>query len=80
MSAEDVARHAVDGAEHDRRVVVPGRLNRGPPSPDSTVEGDSPPADRPDLAKHLGPMAVLEVAGIEDRVVGPEMKGVVLLI
>jgi hypothetical protein len=28
MSAEDVARHAVDGAEHDRRVVVPGALNR----------------------------------------------------
>jgi short-subunit dehydrogenase len=28
MSAEDVARHAVDGAEHDRRVVVPGTLNR----------------------------------------------------
>ena len=24
MSAEDVARHAVDGAEHDKRVVVPG--------------------------------------------------------
>jgi short-subunit dehydrogenase len=28
MSAEDVARHAVDGAERDRRVVVPGVLNR----------------------------------------------------
>jgi short-subunit dehydrogenase len=28
MSAEDVARHAVDGAKHDRRVVVPGALNR----------------------------------------------------
>jgi uncharacterized protein len=28
MSAEDLARHAVDGAEHDRRVVVPGMLNR----------------------------------------------------
>jgi hypothetical protein len=28
MSAEDVARNAVDGAEHDRRVVVPGALNR----------------------------------------------------
>lgn len=28
MSAEDVARHAVDGAERDRRVVVPGALNR----------------------------------------------------
>jgi uncharacterized protein len=28
MSAEDLARHAVDGAEHDRRVVVPGVLNR----------------------------------------------------
>jgi short-subunit dehydrogenase len=28
MSAEDVARHAIDGAEHDRRVVVPGALNR----------------------------------------------------
>jgi uncharacterized protein len=27
-SAEDVARHAIDGAEHDRRVVVPGVLNR----------------------------------------------------
>jgi uncharacterized protein len=28
MSAEDIARHAVDGAQHDRRVVVPGTLNR----------------------------------------------------
>jgi uncharacterized protein len=28
MSAEDIARHAVDGAEHDKRVVVPGTLNR----------------------------------------------------
>jgi short-subunit dehydrogenase len=28
MSAEDIARHAVDGAAHDRRVVVPGALNR----------------------------------------------------
>jgi uncharacterized protein len=28
MSAEDIARHAVDGAKHDRRVVVPGALNR----------------------------------------------------
>jgi short-subunit dehydrogenase len=28
MSAEDIARHAVDGARHDRRVVVPGTLNR----------------------------------------------------
>jgi len=28
MSAEDVARHAVDGAERDKRVVVPGALNR----------------------------------------------------
>jgi short-subunit dehydrogenase len=28
MSAEDVARHAVDGAARDRRVVVPGVLNR----------------------------------------------------
>jgi short-subunit dehydrogenase len=28
MSPEDVARHAVDGAVHDRRVVVPGALNR----------------------------------------------------
>jgi short-subunit dehydrogenase len=28
MSAEDVARHAVDGAEHGKRVVVPGALNR----------------------------------------------------
>jgi short-subunit dehydrogenase len=28
MSAEDVARIAVDGAERDRRVVVPGTLNR----------------------------------------------------
>jgi short-subunit dehydrogenase len=28
MSAEDVARHAIDGAERDRRVVVPGTLNR----------------------------------------------------
>jgi short-subunit dehydrogenase len=28
MSAEDVARHAVDGAKDDRRVVVPGALNR----------------------------------------------------
>jgi short-subunit dehydrogenase len=28
MSAEDIARHAVDGAEHDKRVVVPGMLNR----------------------------------------------------
>ncbi|HET8593072.1 MAG TPA: SDR family oxidoreductase, partial [Solirubrobacterales bacterium] len=28
MSAEDVARHAVDGAERDRRVVVPGAINR----------------------------------------------------
>jgi short-subunit dehydrogenase len=28
MSAEDVARHAVDGARGDRRVVVPGALNR----------------------------------------------------
>jgi short-subunit dehydrogenase len=28
MSAEEVARHAVDGAGNDRRVVVPGALNR----------------------------------------------------
>jgi uncharacterized protein len=28
MSAEEIARHALDGAEHDRRVVVPGTLNR----------------------------------------------------
>jgi uncharacterized protein len=28
MSAEDVARQAVEGAERDRRVVVPGTLNR----------------------------------------------------
>jgi len=28
MSAEDIARHSVDGARHDRRVVVPGALNR----------------------------------------------------
>jgi short-subunit dehydrogenase len=28
MSAEDVARHAIDGAANDRRVVVPGALNR----------------------------------------------------
>jgi uncharacterized protein len=28
MSAEDIARHAVDGAAHDKRVVVPGVLNR----------------------------------------------------
>jgi short-subunit dehydrogenase len=28
MSAEDVARHAVEGAERDRRVVVPGAINR----------------------------------------------------
>ena len=28
MSAEEIARHAVDGAEHDKRVVVPGLLNR----------------------------------------------------
>jgi short-subunit dehydrogenase len=28
MSAEDVGRHAVEGAERDRRVVVPGLLNR----------------------------------------------------
>jgi short-subunit dehydrogenase len=28
MSAEDIARHAVDGAAKDRRVVVPGALNR----------------------------------------------------
>ena len=28
MSAEEVARHAVDGAANDRRVVVPGVLNR----------------------------------------------------
>jgi short-subunit dehydrogenase len=28
MSAEELARHAVDGAEHDKRVVVPGTLNR----------------------------------------------------
>jgi short-subunit dehydrogenase len=27
MSAEDVARHAIDGAANDRRVVVPGALN-----------------------------------------------------
>src|SRR3954465_8628713 len=27
-SAEDVARQAVEGAEHDKRVVVPGLLNR----------------------------------------------------
>ena len=30
MSAEDVARHAVEGAKHDQRVVVPGALNRAP--------------------------------------------------
>jgi hypothetical protein len=28
MSAEEIARHAVDGASHDKRVVVPGVLNR----------------------------------------------------
>ncbi|HKH23575.1 MAG TPA: SDR family oxidoreductase [Solirubrobacterales bacterium] len=28
MSAEDIARAAVDGAAHDKRVVVPGMLNR----------------------------------------------------
>ncbi|HEY3192598.1 MAG TPA: SDR family oxidoreductase [Solirubrobacterales bacterium] len=28
MSAEEIARHAVDGAKHDKRVVVPGALNR----------------------------------------------------
>jgi short-subunit dehydrogenase len=28
MSAEEVARHAVDGAQRDKRVVVPGTLNR----------------------------------------------------
>ena len=28
MTAEEIARHAVDGAERDRRVVVPGALNR----------------------------------------------------
>ena len=28
MTAEEIARHAVDGAERDRRVVVPGTLNR----------------------------------------------------
>jgi uncharacterized protein len=28
MSAEEVARQAVEGAEHDRRVVVPGMVNR----------------------------------------------------
>jgi uncharacterized protein len=28
MSAEDIARHAVDGAAKDRRVVVPGAINR----------------------------------------------------
>jgi hypothetical protein len=28
MSAEDIARQAVDGAKHDKRVVVPGMLNR----------------------------------------------------
>jgi uncharacterized protein len=28
MSAEDIARHAVDGAARDKRVVVPGKINR----------------------------------------------------
>jgi short-subunit dehydrogenase len=28
MTAEQIARHAVDGADHDKRVVVPGPLNR----------------------------------------------------
>jgi uncharacterized protein len=28
MSADEIAHHAVDGAAHDRRVVVPGTLNR----------------------------------------------------
>jgi uncharacterized protein len=28
MSAEDIARHAVDGAARDKRVVVPGTINR----------------------------------------------------
>jgi uncharacterized protein len=28
MSAEDIAKHAIDGAANDRRVVVPGVLNR----------------------------------------------------
>src|SRR3954452_6311106 len=28
MAPEDIAKHAVDGAVHDRRVVVPGALNR----------------------------------------------------
>lgn len=28
MSAEEIARHAVEGAESDKRVVVPGALNR----------------------------------------------------
>jgi uncharacterized protein len=28
MSAEEIARHAIDGAARDRRVVVPGAINR----------------------------------------------------
>jgi hypothetical protein len=28
MGAEEIARNAVDGAAHDKRVVVPGLLNR----------------------------------------------------
>jgi short-subunit dehydrogenase len=28
MAADEIAKHAVDGAVHDRRVVVPGALNR----------------------------------------------------
>jgi hypothetical protein len=28
MSAEEIARHAVEGARNDKRVVVPGMLNR----------------------------------------------------
>jgi uncharacterized protein len=28
MSAEEIARDAVQGADHDKRVVVPGTLNR----------------------------------------------------
>ena len=58
----------VDGAVHDRRVVVPGTLNRatrtGRPAQPA---GARPAADQPDLAQRLSAMPVLRPAASSSR-------------
>jgi short-subunit dehydrogenase len=51
MSPADVARHAVDGAERDRRVVVPGTINRATALAGQHSPGRRAPAARPVLAQ-----------------------------